>query len=77
MAADGNPEPLTEAFKIDTKRPIKGQSVVIKKRENFSPRDTDRYTVVIWIEGDDPECLDNLIGGAIKMHMIITEEPNE
>ncbi len=76
-AKDGNPEPLTEKFLLDPKRPIKGQSIVVKKRENFSPNETDRYTVVIWIEGDDPECLDNLIGGAIKMHMIITEEPNE
>ena len=49
---------------------------MVKKRENFNPGDTDRYTIVIWIEGDDPECLDNLIGGAIKMHMIITEEPS-
>jgi hypothetical protein len=28
----------------------------------------------MWVEGDDPECLDDLIGGMIKMHMDITEE---
>ena len=74
---NGEAEPLTTAFKYDTSRPIKGQTVLIKKREGFKPKDLDKFTIVIWIEGDDPECLDNLIGGAIKMHMIITEEPSE
>ena len=34
----------------------------------------DKYTIVIWLEGDDPECVDGLIGGEIKMHMNLTEE---
>lgn len=28
-----------------------------------------KYTVVIWLEGDDPDCTDDLIGGHIGMHM--------
>ena len=31
-------------------------------------------TVVIWLEGDDPECVDNLLGGEIKISMNITDE---
>ena len=31
----------------------------------------DKYTIVIWIEGDDPECTDDLLGGVIKMSMTI------
>ena len=34
----------------------------------------DRFTIVIFLEGDDPECINDLIGGEIKMHMDITEE---
>ena len=26
----------------------------------------DKYTVVIWLDGDDPECVDKIIGGAVE-----------
>ena len=42
------------------------------KKKN--PEHIDKYTVVIWVEGDDPECKNNLIGGEIKMHMTLVEE---
>jgi len=29
---------------------------------------------VVFVEGDDPDCLDEIIGGEMKMHMEITEE---
>ena len=32
------------------------------------------FTIVIYLEGDDPDCIDSLIGGEMKMHMDITEE---
>ena len=76
-AANNEPEPLTTPFVIDKSIDIEGQSVVAEKRQNLHPDEMDKFTVVVWIEGDDPECLDNLIGGAIKMHMTITEEPVE
>lgn len=28
-----------------------------------------KYTVVLWLEGDDPDCTNDLIGGHIGMHM--------
>lgn len=43
-------------------------------RYDFKVEDIDKYTIVIFLEGDDPECLNNLIGGEIKMHMEIREE---
>ena len=39
------------------------------KGENFSPDARDKYTVVIWLEGNDPDCLDNIIGGTMKLSM--------
>ena len=65
------PEPNTIPFRDVTKD---DQSVILEKRELFYPGDLDRYTIVIWLEGDDPDCTDPLIGGEIKMHMKITEE---
>ena len=36
---------------------------------DFEPGEVTKYTVVIWIEGDDPDCLDDLIGGELKVAM--------
>lgn len=61
------PEEGTTAFKDSL-------CVVEKQRTQFNPGDIDKFTIVIWIEGDDPDCVDALIGGMMKMHMDITEE---
>ena len=29
----------------------------------------DKYTVVFWLEGDDPDCTNDLIGAHIGMQM--------
>lgn len=33
------------------------------------PQEVHKYTVVIWLEGDDPDCTDDLIGGHLGMDM--------
>ena len=43
--------------------------VMREQREKFEPKAKDKYTVVIWLEGNDPDCLDNIIGGTIKFGM--------
>ena len=50
---------------------------VLEQRKNFKPNDVDKFTIVIWLEGDDPDCIDNILGGEIKMHMEIREEFKE
>ena len=40
----------------------------------MNPGKIDKFTVIVYLEGDDPECDDSLIGGEMKMHMDITEE---
>ncbi|MDD7515782.1 hypothetical protein [Ruminococcus flavefaciens] len=37
--------------------------------EGFKSNSKDKYTVVIWLEGNDPDCLDNIIGGTLKLGM--------
>ncbi len=64
---DGEPEKGTTKFVSDT-------VAVLEQRKDFKPNSKDRYTVVIWIEGDDPECKNDLLGGEIKLHMDFTEE---
>ena len=58
----------------DTKAFYSSKIAVLEEREKFKPNDKDRYTVVVWIEGDDPDCTNDLLGGEVKLHMDITEE---
>ncbi len=37
--------------------------------DDFAPDDITKFTVVIWIEGNDPDCIDWLIGGQLKVDM--------
>ena len=43
--------------------------VMRTNRSGFEPRNKDKYTIVIWLEGNDPDCLDNIIGGTMKLGM--------
>lgn len=55
--------------------PFKAKNVaVLKERKEMKPGDIDRYTVVIYLEGEDPECVDAIIGGEIKLNMEFREE---
>ena len=57
-----------------TKKFVSKSIAVLEQRKDFKPNSKDRFTVVVWIEGDDPECKNDLLGGEIKMHMDFTEE---
>ena len=61
-AADGNPEPGCVSFESD-------DTVCNIAEENFQVGDVDKYTVVIWLDGDDPECVDDIIGGEVEFGM--------
>ena len=63
----GNAENNTQPFYSDN-------VIMLEKNENFQVDSEDKYTIVIWVEGDDPDCTDELIGGEIKMNMRLTEE---
>ncbi len=38
---------------------------------------TDKYTVVVWIEGNDPECVDAIRGGHVKSNMVFDVVPEK
>ncbi len=46
------------------------KTVMSTKTENFKPDAVDKYTVVIWIEGDDAECVDEIRDGWVRMRML-------
>ena len=45
-------------------------------QQEVTPMDVHKYTVVIWLEGDDPECTNDKIGGhaGIEMHFRLEGE---
>lgn len=43
--------------------------VMSTKNDKFAPGAKDKFTVVIWLEGNDPDCVDSIIGGTMKLSM--------
>lgn len=62
MGATGNPEEGTVAFQNE-------KTIVLEHTENFKPGEIHEYTLVLWVEGADPECTDNILGGEFKVEM--------
>ena len=60
--ANGQPEPNTVAF-------IDDHTIALEQTKKLKPGDIDKYTIVLWIEGSDPECTDNILGGEFKVQM--------
>lgn len=58
-----------EAFACD--KPFTGDvNLFTFKSKDMAPGDSIKYTVVIWFEGNDPECVNDIIGGTVKMTML-------
>lgn len=62
---EDGPEPGTTKF-------YAGETITWGTISRFHPDDVTKYTVVIWLEGDDPECVDSIIGGEFKIDMTMT-----
>ncbi len=62
-ASDGSgAEPGTVEFE--------SESIIARGQiDDFAPNSQTKFTVVIWLEGNDPDCIDNIIGGEFKIDM--------
>ena len=64
-SADGvTPEPGCENFFSD-------QIAYVFYQDDFKVGYVDKFTVAVWLEGDDPECVDAIVGGAVEFTMKI------
>lgn len=51
---------------------FEGKTLVCSRRiHNVHPNDYVKFTVVIWLEGDDEDCNDSVINGMAKFDMVI------
>ena len=63
-ARDGGPEEDCTSFLSD-------KVVCSYQEDDFLVGNVDKYTIVIWMEGEDPECVDAIVGGSVQFSMTI------
>lgn len=70
--ASGKAEPGTEKFPSN-------EIAYEYNEEDFRVGYVDKYTIVIWLEGEDPQCNDSIVGGSLQFSMNIDalEESNK
>lgn len=61
-ASGGGNEPGCENFESN-------DVVCHLANDDFKVGYVDKYTVVIWLDGDDPECVDDIVGGEVEFAM--------
>ena len=69
-AKSGDTENGCENFESD-------EIVCSYHEKDFLVGNVDRYTIVIWMEGDDPECVDAIIGGSVQFSMYIDSDMDD
>ncbi|MBE6788368.1 MAG: hypothetical protein E7539_01750 [Ruminococcaceae bacterium] len=61
-------------WRVKPKAFLSGSLVENGLVEQFEPQDVHRFTVVIWLEGDDPQCTNDLIDGHLGMDFFMQLE---
>ena len=70
LSATGEAETGTVPF-------LEDNLVMEEQVTDFQPGSINRYTIVMWIEGTDLECTDNILGGEFKAHMNFSSDGAE
>lgn len=63
---------LDGVFQLNTVPFASDRTICTSLREDFEDDGMDKFTVVIWLEGEDPECVDEIIGGELELAMSFT-----
>lgn len=59
----------TGIYTLTTEIFASSKIVEMAERPEIQPEEVDKFTVVIWLEGEDPECVNDILGGTIEMMM--------
>lgn len=63
---------LKGVYQFNTVPFASSRTICTGLREDFEHDGMDKFTVVIWLEGEDPECIDKIIGGELELAMSFT-----
>lgn len=66
---EGQEAPYYPAIMPDPEYFLTENMVMRSVITNFKPGDDIKFSVVVWLEGYDPDCTDDVLGGMIKMVM--------
>ena len=67
LSSTGVPEKGTVPFYSKDK-------IMIQNVKDFKPGDIHKYTIVLWLEGKDVDCTNEIIGGEFKAQMTFNSE---
>ncbi len=59
----------TGVYELETRPFASSKVVATAQRDDIMPEEYDKFTVVIWLEGEDPECINDILGGTIELVM--------
>lgn len=63
---------LNGVYQLNTVPFASSRTICTGLRPDFEHDGMDKFTVVIWLEGEDPECVDKIIGGELELAMSFT-----
>lgn len=63
---------MDSVYQFNTVPFASGRTICTGLRPDFEHDGMDKFTVVIWLEGEDPECVDRIIGGELELAMSFT-----
>lgn len=66
---DENLEPIPESYPYVCETFREEKMVCYQVQKDFKPGDTMKYTIALWLEGYDDDCVDKVIGGQFKLDM--------
>ena len=67
----GNGEPETDIYGKKQTNFVRDDLIAEGETYNFAPNDIGKVTVVIWLEGDDLDCNDDVLGGQLRVDMLM------
>jgi hypothetical protein len=57
---------------VNTKEFYSTDVVAMGRKDNFSSNSVTKFTILIWLEGTDPDCLDWIKGGSMRFEMLFS-----
>lgn len=61
---------ISYPFELQKTEKFLSETIVTRKKiSNFTPGQIRKFSVVMWIEGTDPDTTDDILGGMIKLQM--------
>ena len=72
-----DPEPVSDSYDRDATPFVDSYTILKNTINDFSPNEIRKYTIIIWIEGSDRDCTDELLGGEFRVAFNFTIRGDE